>query len=99
VGWAIVVGCLALPTGAAGQGLAEAAETEVTIDLANHVYGGIGFGGPIGVAVGTDPGLGYLGPELDLSIVRVNTTLGVLWRVSGSGGKSVLFSWGLGFGF
>ena len=69
------------------------------------------FNGTVGVAlraafvrtwgnpVGTQPGLSYLGPELDLSIVRVNTTLGVLWRVSGSGGKSVLFSWGFGFGF
>jgi hypothetical protein len=181
VRWAIVAGCLALPAGATGQDLSEAAETEVTIDLANHVYGSIGFEGPIGLAgnvqllhglgadvreddervkatcavpvehcaggfligaaagsgggklslgigararvedddfngtvgvalraafvrtwgnpVGTDPGLSYLGPELDLSILRVSTTLGVLWRVSGSGGKSVLFSWGLGFGF
>ncbi len=51
-----------------------------------------------GSPIGTDPGLTYLGPELDLSVVRVNVTLGVLWRASGQGGASVLFSWGLGFG-
>lgn len=51
-----------------------------------------------GNPIGTEPDLSYLGPELDLSILRVNVTLGVLWRVSGSGGKSALFSWGLGFG-
>jgi hypothetical protein len=51
-----------------------------------------------GSPIGTDPGLTYLGPELDLAVVRVNVTLGVLWRVSGQGGASVLFSWGVGFG-
>jgi hypothetical protein len=51
-----------------------------------------------GSPIGTEPGLTYLGPELDLSIVRVNLTLGVLWRVSGRGGASVAFSWGVGFG-
>ena len=51
-----------------------------------------------GSPIGTDPGLTYLGPELDLSVVRANVTLGVLWRVSGQGGASVLFSWGVGFG-
>jgi hypothetical protein len=51
-----------------------------------------------GSPIGTDPGLTYLGPELDLSVVRVNLTLGVLWRVSGQGGASALFSWGVGFG-
>ncbi len=68
------------------------------------------FNGTVGVAlraayvrtwghpIGTEPGLSYLGPELDLAILRVNVTLGVLWRVSGSGGKSALFSWGFGFG-
>jgi hypothetical protein len=39
-----------------------------------------------------------LGPELDLSIIRINLTLGVLWRLSGNAGSSALFSWGLGFG-
>jgi hypothetical protein len=28
----------------------------------------------------------------------VNVTLGVLWRLSGTSGKSVLFSWGVGVG-
>ena len=69
-----------------------------------------GFRGTVGVGlraslartwgspVGTDSGLTYLGPELDLSVLRVNVTLGVLWRVSGTGGSSALFSWGLGVG-
>jgi hypothetical protein len=51
-----------------------------------------------GSPVGTEPDLTYLGPELDLSVVRINLTLGVLWRVSGNTGSSALFSWGLGFG-
>jgi len=51
-----------------------------------------------GSPIGTDPDLTYLGPELDLSIVKVNLNVGVLWRVSGQGGASTLFSWGLGFG-
>ncbi len=157
-----------------------ASTAEVTLDRANHVNGGIGFGGPLGAAaslrllhglgadvtdegqrvkavcalpaphcangfllqadvgtgggklslgvgararvedddfrgtvgaglkvslartwgspVGTQPGLTYLGPELDLSILRANVSLGVLWRVSGSAGSSALFSWGVGFG-
>jgi len=51
-----------------------------------------------GSPIGTEPGLTYLGPELDLSVIRVNLSLGVLWRVSGQGGASALFSWGIGFG-
>ena len=51
-----------------------------------------------GHPIGTEPGLTYLGPELDLSVIRANLTLGVLWRVAGQGGSSALFSWGLGFG-
>jgi hypothetical protein len=51
-----------------------------------------------GSPIGTEPDLTYLGPELDLSVVRVNLTLGVLWRVSGDRGSSALFSWGVGFG-
>ena len=51
-----------------------------------------------GSPIGTEPGLTYLGPELDLSIVRVNLTLGALWRVSGRAGASVVFGWGVGFG-
>jgi hypothetical protein len=69
-----------------------------------------GFHGTAGVAlrlalartwgnpIGTEPGLTYLGPELDLSVIRINLTLGVLWRVAGDGGAGALFSWGLGFG-
>jgi hypothetical protein len=51
-----------------------------------------------GSPVGTETGLTYLGPELDLSIVRFNLTLGVLWRVSGHSGASAIFGWGIGFG-
>jgi hypothetical protein len=50
-----------------------------------------------GSPVGTEPGLTYLGPELDLYVLRFGVGLGALWRVSGSGGSSVLFTWGLGF--
>jgi hypothetical protein len=69
-----------------------------------------GFRGTAGVAlrlavartwgnpVGTDPGLTYVGPELDLSVIRIGLTLGVLFRVSGDHGSNALFSWGLGFG-
>jgi hypothetical protein len=52
------------------------------------------FGSPLG----TEPGLTYLGPELDLTVLRANLTLGVLLRLSGRRGASVLFSWGVGFG-
>jgi hypothetical protein len=51
-----------------------------------------------GDPIGTEPGLTYVGPELDLSIIRINLTLGVLFRVSGDRGSSALFSWGVGFG-
>ncbi len=51
-----------------------------------------------GHPIGTEPGLTYLGPELDLSVIRINLTLGVLFRVSGDRGSSALFGWGLGFG-
>lgn len=51
-----------------------------------------------GNPVGTEPGLTYLGPELDLSVLRINLTLGTLFRVSGDRGAGALFSWGLGFG-
>jgi len=68
------------------------------------------FRGTVGVAlkaslartwgnpIGTEPDLTYLGPELDLSILRVDVSVGVLWRLSGTGGKSALFSWGIGVG-
>jgi len=51
-----------------------------------------------GSPIGTEPGLTYLGPELDLSVLRFNLTLGVLWRVSGHAGASAVFGWGIGFG-
>jgi len=49
-----------------------------------------------GSPIGTEPGLTYLGPELDLSVLRFGVGLGVLWRIAGDGGSSVLFTWGLG---
>ena len=49
-----------------------------------------------GSPIGTDPNLTYLGPELGLSVMHVGVDLGVLWRVSGQGGSSAVFSWGLG---
>ena len=52
-----------------------------------------------GSPVGTQPGLTYLGPELDLSAKHVSLSLGPLFRVAGAGGGTVLFSWGLGFRF
>ena len=69
-----------------------------------------GFRGTAGVAlrlavartwgnpIGTDPNLTYVGPELDLSVIRIGITMGVLFRVSGDHGAGALFSWGLGFG-
>jgi len=51
-----------------------------------------------GSPIGTEPGVTYLGPELDLSVLRVDLTLGVLWRIGGDRGSSALFSWGVGFG-
>jgi hypothetical protein len=51
-----------------------------------------------GNPIGTRPGLTYVGPEVDLSILHANLTLGVLFRASGDGGAAALFSWGVGFG-
>ncbi len=51
-----------------------------------------------GSPIGTEPNLTYLGPELDLSIIRFTLTLGVLWRISGHAGASAVFAWGVGFG-
>ena len=51
-----------------------------------------------GDPIGTEPGLTYVGPELDLSILRISLTLGMLFRVSGGVGPGALFSWGVGFG-
>jgi hypothetical protein len=50
-----------------------------------------------GDPLGTAEGLTYLGPELDLSVLRAALSFGALWRVDGAGGKGVLFTWGLGF--
>jgi hypothetical protein len=49
-----------------------------------------------GSPIGTDERLTYLGPELDLYVLRFGLTLGTLWRVSGTGGASFLVSWGFG---
>jgi hypothetical protein len=66
--------------------------------------GTVGFGLRLSLArtwgspFGTDPGLTFLGPELDVSIRHVDLGLGVLWRVSGRPGPAALFSWRVGFG-
>ena len=41
----------------------------------------------------------YLGPEIDLSLWHVNLGLGALFRLSGSSGGGVIFSWSLGARF
>jgi hypothetical protein len=50
-----------------------------------------------GSPVGTETGLTYLGPELELSAFHLAASAGVLWRVAGRGGSSALFCWGFGF--
>ncbi|HET9314252.1 MAG TPA: hypothetical protein VFQ51_01635 [Vicinamibacteria bacterium] len=52
------------------------------------------WGDPVGQPTGNT----YLGPELDLSVIRINLTLGVLFKLAGATGSSTAFSWGLGFG-
>jgi hypothetical protein len=49
-----------------------------------------------GSPIGTEPNLTYLGPELGLAVMHVGLDVGILWRVSGQGGSSAIFSWGLG---
>jgi hypothetical protein len=49
-----------------------------------------------GSPIGTRPGLGYLGPELRLAVLRFDVSFGALWRISGTGGDALLFSWGIG---
>lgn len=41
-----------------------------------------------GDPIGQPSGLTYLGPEVDLSVLRINLTLGVLFKVAGNGGSS-----------
>jgi hypothetical protein len=45
---------------------------------------------------GSDRGVTYLGPEVDLSAMRVSLTLGPLFRVGGAPASRVRFSWGIG---
>jgi hypothetical protein len=49
--------------------------------------------------VGTEAGLTYLGPEIDLSAMHVALSLGPLFRIAGNGGSAVLFSFGVGVRF
>lgn len=49
-----------------------------------------------GSPIGTETGLTYLGPELDLYVLRFGVTVGTLWRVAGPGGDSFLVSWAVG---
>lgn len=69
-------------------------DLEATAGVALRVALAHGWGNPIG----QPPGLTWLGPELDLSVLRINLTLGVLFKVAGGSGSSAVFSWGLGFG-
>jgi hypothetical protein len=52
-----------------------------------------------GSPVGTEPGLTYLGPEIQLSAMHVGLTLGPLFRIAGGPGPAVLFSFGVGVRF
>lgn len=52
-----------------------------------------------GSPLGTEPGLTYLGPEIDLSAMHIGLTLGPLFRVAGGAGPAVLFSFGIGYRF
>ena len=67
--------------------------------------GGLGAGLKVSVArtwgspVGTEKGLTYLGPELELDAMHVALGLGVLFRVGGQGGAGTVFSWSLGVRF
>ena len=86
--------------GKLGLGLAGRARIEM-----EDFHGSVGAGLKVSVArtwgspVGTETGLTYLGPELDLDEMHVALGLGVLFRVGGSGGAGTLFSWSLGLRF
>ena len=47
---------------------------------------------------GTESGLTYLGPELELAMFG-RLSVGWLWRAGSSGGKKSMFTWGVGIGF
>ncbi len=49
-----------------------------------------------GSPIGTETGLTYLGPELDLYVLRFGVTVGTLWRIAGPGGDSFVVSWAVG---
>ena len=86
--------------GKLGLGLAGRARVEM-----EDFRGSMGAGLKVSVArtwgspVGTEPGLTYLGPELELDAMHVALGLGVLFRVGGNGGAGTLFSWSLGLRF
>jgi hypothetical protein len=48
---------------------------------------------------GTEAGVSYLGPELDLDIMSIVLSGGPLFRVGGAHGDRVLLSWGAGVRF
>jgi hypothetical protein len=83
-----------LSLGVGGRARIDEEDFKGTVGLGLRVSLARTWGSP----VGTRPNRTYLGPELDLGILRANLTLGVLFRLSGQGGASALFSWGLGFG-
>jgi hypothetical protein len=86
-------------SGGGKLGLGIGAEAKVRSE---GFHGTVGTGFKLAIArtwgspLGTNPGLTYLGPELDVYVLRVGVTLGVLWRVAGGAGSSALFAWGVG---
>jgi len=68
-----------------------------------HTFMGLGIRGTVlrtwGDPVGAPSAGTYVGPELELSMARVNVTFGALRRMSGSDSRPWIAVWGLGFGF
>ena len=89
-------------TGGGKLGLGLAGRARVDME---DFRGGVGAGLKVSVArtwgspVGTEKGLTYLGPELELDAMHVALGLGVLFRVGGQGGAGTVFSWSLGVRF
>jgi hypothetical protein len=84
-----------LSVGAGGRARVESEDFDGRVGAGLKVSLARTWGSPLG----TEPGLTYLGPEIDLSAMRVALTFGPLFRVGGSGGPFVLFSFGLGVRF
>jgi hypothetical protein len=81
--------------GVGGRGRMESEDFKGTAAAALKLSVAHTWGSP----VGTQPGLTYLGPEIDLSAMHVALSLGPLFRIAGDGGSAVLFSFGVGVRF